>query len=157
MTTILAICLSIAMVASCGQNESSSSGTEQASGGVQAAEPAGGEKASGGGEQAAEPAGGGEKAAQPAEGGDQAASPASGGGNPCDAWDTCCKAYAKAIGAVQGFETAAKAQSDTCGLIEQMRSGDTGDQACTNAMSAMKRASGSVKRAPGFTWPSECD
>ena len=144
LTVLLVLGLTVAMVASCDKEESSSSDdtASEGSGGEQASTNQPTEQASGGGQATAEQA--------PATGG-------RGGGGSCDAYAKCCTAYANALGKVQGIpETAVKATQDSCKQIDSLKATPTGDSACQQALDGMKQGAAAYKAMPGFEWPSEC-
>lgn len=98
-----------------------------------------------------EPAG--EPAGEPAK----EAAPA-GGGSPCDAYAACCNGYIDALSKVQGIPPQSiDAAKQSCAQIDQLKTmGAAADQACTQALSAMKQGADAMKAMPGFEMPSAC-
>ena len=80
------------------------------------------------------------------------------GGSVCDAYAACCNAYADALGKVEGIPAqSVEATKQGCEQIKNLKGmGDAAEQACQQALDAMKQAGEAYKSMPGFTWPDEC-
>jgi hypothetical protein len=101
-----------------------------------------------------------EKAVEESEGGGEAeeSEGGGGGGDICDQYEACCKAYADALSQVEGVpESSIDAQKKACDNISEMKKAPGSDEACKQALDAMKQASEAYKQMPGFEWPEECE
>jgi hypothetical protein len=91
--------------------------------------------------------------AEPTEGAAPAAD-----GNPCDAYAACCNGYIDALSKVEGIPPAAlDGAKQGCAQIEQYKQmGPAADQACGQALAAMKQGAEAMKAMPGFEMPEAC-
>ena len=103
-----------------------------------------------------------EPAAEPAKtepAAEPAAEPApAAGGSPCEAYAACCAGYVDALSKVEGMPAQAlEGAKQGCAQIEQLKGMGAGaDQACTQALAAMKQGAEAYKAMPGFVMPDAC-
>jgi len=106
-----------------------------------------------------------EKAAEeaaPAAGGEAAGEAAAeesggGGGGACDQYAKCCEGYIDSLSKVQGIpEATITAAKDSCKQIENLKTMPTAQDACKQALDAMKQGMEAMKAMPGFTVPEAC-
>ncbi len=79
-------------------------------------------------------------------------------GGPCDAYEQCCLAFATALAKVEGMSPEAVAAiKDSCEQIGQLKAlGSDAEQACVQALDALKKGGAAYKSIPGFVWPEIC-
>jgi serine/threonine protein kinase len=77
----------------------------------------------------------------------------------CDRYMRCCNDYANAIERIRGMpEAAVAATRRGCAQVQQFKEmGAAAEQACQQALDAMREASAAYAAMPGFEMPSSCD
>jgi hypothetical protein len=79
------------------------------------------------------------------------------GGDACEAYARCCFEYVDTLGAVEGVpEASVKATRDGCKQIEDLRGQPGAQDACKQALDALKGSMEAMKAMPGFEIPPAC-